>query len=390
MKSVPLADVLDSSKSGFASGKRDAEGVIQLRMNNVTSEGALDLSKLTRIPATRKQIEAATLQRGDVLFNCTNSPELVGKSCYFPGSDEPFVFSNHFVRLRAKPSDLDSQYLARWLASVRLAGHFEHGCVRWVNQATFRKEDLLALKIPLPPLPEQKRIAKILDAADALRAKRRESLAQLDALLQSTFLEMFGDPVENPKGLEMRPMGEVCDVRDGTHDSPKYQDSGFPLLTSKNFRNGQIDYDGAALISEEDFRQINRRSKVDVGDLVMPMIGTIGNPVLVTDEPRFAIKNVALIKFLPNSPDNYYVRTLLTSHYFDHITSKSNRGGTQKFVALKDLRSLPLPIPPAPAQQKFRATVCSIEQHAELNRTHATHLDTLFASLQQRAFAGQL
>lgn len=133
---------------------------------------------------------------------------------------------------------------------------------------------------PPPPLAEQKRIAGILDAADALRAKRRESLDQLDTLLQATFLDMFGDPVTNPMGWEVESLGNICDVRDGAHDSPKYVKEGHPLLTSKNFKDGAIDYEGANLITDKDFHQVNKRSKVDVGDLVMPMIGTIGNPVL--------------------------------------------------------------------------------------------------------------
>ena len=85
---------------------------------------------------------------------------------------------------------------------------FTHGCVRWVNQATFRTDDLFRLQIPLPPLAEQKRIAGVLDAADDLRAKRREALAQLDTLLQSTFLDMFGDPVTNPMGWPIARSGE--------------------------------------------------------------------------------------------------------------------------------------------------------------------------------------
>ncbi len=246
------------------------------------------------------------------------------------------------------------------------------------------------VQIPLPPLEEQKRIAGILDAADILRAKRREALAKLDDLLQSTFLDLFGDPVTNPKGWEVESLGNICDVRDGTHDSPKYVDEGYPLLTSKNFKNGEIDYEGANLITEEDFQKINKRSKVDLGDLVMPMIGTIGNPVLVQHEPDFAIKNVALIKFSETSPNNKFVRALLCSHYFDHITSKANRGGTQKFVALKDLRGMPIPLPPLDLQQRFAEIVSSVEEQKAKMRKHLLQLDDLFASLQQRAFRGDL
>ena len=91
-------------------------------------------------------------------------------------------------------------------------------------------------------------------------------------------------------------LGEVCDVRDGTHDSPKYFSKGFPLMTSKNFSKGFEDFSDVKFISKSDFDEINKRSKVDVGDIVMPMIGTIGSPVIIRSKRPFAIKNVALIK----------------------------------------------------------------------------------------------
>ena len=258
------------------------------------------------------------------------------------------------------------------------------------SQPQIIRANIVKVDVFLPPLAEQVRIAGILDAADALRAKRREALAQLDTLLQSTFLDMFGDPVTNPMGWEERLLGEICDVRDGTHDSPRYVESGHPLLTSKNFKDGEIDFEAANLISDEDFTQINKRSKVGVGDLVMPMIGTIGNPVLVEHEPHFAIKNVALIKFAKGSPDNRFIRALLCSHYFDHITLKANRGGTQKFVALKDLRGMPIPLPRADLQHRFAAIVESVERQKARMRAHLAELDALFASLQSRAFSGTL
>jgi len=134
-----------------------------------------------------------------------------------------------------------------------------------------------------------------LDKADELRRKRQRALVCLNQLGQAIFIEMFGDLLVSKE--EAVALGEVCDVRDGTHDSPMYVDVGFSLMTSKNFSRGRIDYSGAKLISEADFIDINKRSKVDRGDIIMPMIGTIGGPVVVDFDPDFAIKNVALIKF---------------------------------------------------------------------------------------------
>ena len=322
-----------------------------------------------------------------LVLNAAHSASHVASKTFFAANAVVgAIATGEWLVVRWDKSKVDERYGNHWINSTDTRFKLR----QLINGIHLYPRDVGGLEIPLPPLPEQKRIAGILDAADALRAKRREALAQLDTLLQSTFLDMFGDPVTNPNGWEEKVLGEICDVRDGTHDSPRYVESGHPLLTSKNFKDGEIDLEASNLISDEDFTQINKRSKVDVGDLVMPMIGTIGNPVLVEHEPHFAIKNVALIKFAKGSPDNRFIRALLCSHYFDHITLKANRGGTQKFVALKDLRGMPIPIPRADLQRRFATVVESVERQKARIRAHLAELDALFASLQSRAFNGTL
>ena len=175
---------------------------------------------------------------------------------------------------------------------------------------------------------------------------------------QSRFIELFGDPVINPLGWPKRSLGTVCDVRDGTHDSPEYYETGYPLVTSKNVTGGHIDLTTCSFISEDAYNQINARSKVDKGDIIMPMIGTVGNPVIVDVEPTFAIKNVALIKFPTQSlVKNIYIRALLQSDYFDRAVISKVRGGTQKFIALGDIRRLEILIPDSDTQEQFSAFV---------------------------------
>ncbi len=143
-------------------------------------------------------------------------------------------------------------------------------------------------------------------------------------------------------------------------------------------------------ISEADYVQINKRSKVDRGDIILPMIGTIGSPVLVDHDPDYAIKNVALIKFIEGSPAAAYLHHLLSGHYFDHIVSRKNRGGTQKFVSLGDLRAFPLPLPPRQEQDEFVCRMEEIGRIRSLNSVATSRLDDLFTSLQSHAFRGEL
>lgn len=257
--------------------------------------------------------------------------------------------------------------------------------------ATFKeisKRIVEDIYVPLPPLEIQRKIAKTLDTVSEILAMRKQQLAELDNLIKSIFYDMFGDPVTNEKGWSIHKLGEVCDVRDGTHDSPNYVESGYPLVTSKNVRNGEISLDDVSYISYEDYCEINKRSKVDKGDIIMPMIGTIGNPAIVKhDAPSFAIKNVALIKFpIPSRIGNLYLKELLTLDFFTIITQKRSRGGTQKFIALGDIRNLEIPVPPINIQSGFENKVTIIESVKEKVTLALDEIQYLFDSIMSRYF----
>lgn len=162
---VTLKEVVAEAQSGFASGDRDEHGVLQLRMNNVTSYGRLDWSQTLRVPATEAIIDRYSLVPGDVMFNNTNSTELVGKSALFCGYRESVVFSNHFTRMRVKRSLLDARFLADWLLHMWNRHVFQDICNRWIGQSAVKSERLLALSIPLPSLREQVEVVGRLEAA---------------------------------------------------------------------------------------------------------------------------------------------------------------------------------------------------------------------------------
>ena len=156
--------------------------------------------------------------------------------------------------------------------------------------------------------------------------------------------------------------GEILDVRDGTHDTPKYiEEPVHPLVTSKNLKNGVIDLSNVKYISQDSFLEINKRSKVDIGDVLFAMIGTIGNPVVITKEPNYSIKNVGLFKNIHNVIDSK-----LLGYFLDSITFYSQlerrqflKGTTQKFIPLGHLRKLEIPLASLPEQ---RAIVAKIEE----------------------------
>ena len=166
-------------------------------------------------------------------------------------------------------------------------------------------------------------------------------------------------PFEIPRGWEWERMQQVIDVRDGTHDTPNYRKKGYPLITSKNISDGEINFDNVKYISEDDYKKINERSNVEKNDILFAMIGTIGNPVIVKTNKKFSIKNVALFK-------TSYSRLILSKYikYFLEIEqnrmNNSSSGGVQKFVSLTSLRNYLLPIPPLEEQKRIVNKVDSI------------------------------
>ena len=169
---------------------------------------------------------------------------------------------------------------------------------------------------------------------------------------------------------EERNLGEWSDVRDGTHASPKYIKQGHPMVTSKNLTDSGLDMSDVSYLTDEDFNEINQRSKVDIGDILFGMIGTIGKPVIV-DRDDFAIKNVALIKE-KTSPEiiNTWLIQYLKSPSFERFIQKENAGGTQKFIALGLIRDMKLMTP-------------SVQEQARIGEL-LNHLDNLIVANQRK------
>ena len=185
-------------------------------------------------------------------------------------------------------------------------------------------------------------------------------------------------------------LGDECDVRDGTHDSPKYVEKGFPLVTSKNLMDGEIDLENVSFISVEDYEKINQRSKVNVGDIIFGMIGTIGNPVLLKSN-QFAIKNVALFKEKISSRiKNIYLIQYLNSNSFIKVTNYLHAGNTQKFVSLGALRGLEFQIPSLIEQTKIATFLSAVDEKiAQLSRKHEL-LQQYKQGMMQQLFSQKL
>ena len=397
-ETLPLGDLLVEAKPGFACGEDPSDGVFQFRMNNVTTEGQLDLSRKRRVPKNTRNLESYLVKPGDVLFNATNSPELVGKSAFFAGDEEPSVFSNHFLRLRPSAEKVDGRFLARWLALQFQRRVFQGMCRQWVNQATVGRESLLALRVPVPPLAEQLRIAAILDQADAMRAKRRATLAQLDILTQAIFLDLFGDPTTNPRGWpDSKTLGEIADIVSGVtkgRDPRGNPVREVPYMAVVNVQDRALDLSVVKTIeATED--EVDRYRLLP-NDLLLTEGGDpdkLGRGTLWNSELPECIHQNHIFRVRITSPDvhplflNWLVGSQRGKRYF--LRSAKQTTGIAS-INMTQLRSFPMLFPPFALQLEFARRIAVAENLKDTYRTSLAKLETLFAALQQRAFDGEL
>ena len=380
MKTAALKEVAPARAARLSFSPKDV--VWQLNLDQVESQSGRILSKVTGL-ASAAGSSTQAFDTGNVLYSKFR-PYLNKVVC----PDSPGIATTELVPLRPDPKKLDRQYLTFYLRSPEF--------VTWVsNEVAGAKMPRVAMKvfwdheIPLPPLAEQKRIAAILDAADALRAKRREALAQLDALLQSTFLTLFGDPVTNPMGWQRKKFSQIGSLDRGVskhrpRNAPELLGGTYPLVQTGEVANCDTfirDYKNT--YSEVGLKQ----SKLwPAGTLCITIAANIAKTGILAFEACFPDSVVGFRAVDPATV--YFAKTWLS--FLQKMLEETAPESAQKNINVEILRNLEVPLPPLPLQQKFAAIVESIERQKAAQRAHLAELDALFAALQHRAFRGEL
>ena len=322
-------------------------GVPFINAGHLTDFG-IDYQTLNFIPRERFDLLGnGKIRKNDILFCLRGS---LGKFACVGELSEGAIASS-LVIVRPCKSVLKSYVLAYFQSDLcaEMISKFKNGAA----QPNLSAGNLKEFKIPLPALPEQQRIVAILDEAfegiATAKANADKNLKNARQLFESHLNSVFS---QRGEGWVEKKLADVYDIRDGTHDSPKYCSTGYPLVTSKNLKREGLSFDNVKLISENDYKKINKRSFVQKGDVLLAMIGTIGNPTLVTIEPNFAIKNVALFK-IPDGQNGSFLKHYLNSERVVSKMMNEAKGTTQKFVGLGYLREFPINIPTLSIQLKL-------------------------------------
>ena len=245
------------------------------------------------------------------------------------------------------------------------------------------KNDLLKINMPVPPIDIQERIVSELDKLNELIEAKHSQLKDLDALAQSLFYETFGDPIDNPKGWEMKQLYEECiDIVDGDHLAPPKSNDGIPFITISNIDKSRncIDFTDSFFVPQNYFEGLKENRKPRKGDVLYTVTGSYGITVLIKDKIRFCFqRHIGLIR--PKETLNsvflmYWGRTSSIKHHADSVAT----GIAQKTVSLKALRTFPLFLPPLALQQQFAERIEAIEAQKKRVEASIADLETLLAS----------
>jgi type I restriction enzyme S subunit len=372
-------------------------------MNNVTTSGRFDWSEFVRVPADPETISEYRLQPGDVLFNNTNSTELVGKTALFLGHDEPVVFSNHFTRLRSNPDVLAPGFLAYWLQSQWQEDVFANICNRWVGQSAVQRDKLLALELPLPSLPEQERIVSILQqqlaAVERARAAAEARLEAARALGAAYLRRVFAGA--DARGWAVTALGDVGEIVSGVtlgRVPTSVNTREVPYLRVANVKDGFLDLTEVYRIrvTETEFA----RWRLEPGDLLLTEGGDrdkLGRGTIWKGEiPDCVHQNhIFRVRFdrarvLPEFASAQVGSAYGKAYFLAH--AKQTTGIAT--INQKVLRAFPLRLPALGDQlrivERLAAATSAASEAVAPSEAELSATQSLPASLLRRAFSGQV
>ena len=251
--------------------------------------------------------------------------------------------------------NVERDYLLYLVRSLRLGGGFSGSTIPHIYFKDYGKIEVL-----LPSLEAQKRIVSQLGLIEAQIEQAEAQITQLDQLVKSRFVEMFGDLDSD----DSRPLKDVCSIiTDGTHQPPKFVDEGIPFLFVSNIASDVVDYETNKFISAEDYEQLIRRTPIEIGDVLVSAVGSFGHPAIVRDGRPFCFqRHIAYLKPRHNLVDSDYLHAALLSDDAQRYMDRCAKGVAQRTVTLKSFKEMKIPVPSMCLQEEFAAFVSQVDK----------------------------
>ena len=329
------------------------------------------------------------LKPGDLIMSCSGT---MGKIAIVPENIKKGIINQALLKL-SPIKTISTKFLKLYIQSenfqISLRKYSGGAAIQNVASVAILKQ----IEIPLPSLSEQKRIVAILDKAFEAIAKAKANAEQNLKNAKELFESYLQGVFENGKWTEKK-LNEITEVKDGTHDSPKYIKEGIPFVTQKNIRKDGLSLTNTKFITDIDHEKFYKRSNVTFGDILISMIGANrGMPAIVDDKRIFSIKNVGLIKESKNINKYFLLYFLKSSLAMKYVMYMSN-GGAQEFVGLTALRSFPIPYPSIQQQEaivkKLDTLSSEIKKLETIYQQKIDDFEELKKSILQKAFNGEL
>lgn len=392
---APLGEVAKLNPTFRAKDVAPDELVDFLPMSAVDAELTTACAAEQR-PFSEVQKGYTNFADGDVLLAKITPCFENGKIAFARVNTEYGFGSTEFHVIRADRERLDGRYLVHFLRRDEIRVDGARNMTGSAGQRRVPKHYLESLSIPLPPISSQRRIAAILDQADALRAKRREALTQLDSLMQSIFVEMFGEPVINPKGWPTAALGtHVSKLGSGstpTGGDAAYKESGISLIRSLNVHDGEFTYKNLAFIDENQAAKLSNVVVVQ-GDVLLNITGaSVARVCSVPSDvlPARVNQHVMIVRPKPTLNSLYLERLLLNPQMKTRLLQIGGAGATREAITKAQAEELAIPMPPISIQDEFAIRLSKAKEMISCHKRALSELNTLFASLQHRAFRGDL
>jgi type I restriction enzyme S subunit len=390
MELVRLENICDIKSGGTPSrNEKDNYGglIPWAKISDIeASNGNLFTTEETITEKGLKAIHNRIFDKGTLLFAMYGS---VGKIAF----TQVKVSTNQAILgINIKDeSKLYDRYLYYWL--LRKKHEFLH-LANGVTQKNLSTTFVRNLEIPLPPIASQRRIADILDKADEIIRKRKEAIALTEQLQKSIFLDMFGDPVTNPKGWEIIKFSKVCErITVGVVVKPAsyYVNSGVPAIRSLNIKPGKIVLDDVVFFSKEDNDTKLSKTKLKARDLILVRSGQPGTAAVVPQD----LDGINAIDILIVTPIKKLIDPDFLCSFFNSSGGRSlvlseQRGQIQKHLNVGSLSKSFIPFPPLELQKDFSLKLTKIEKIKRKKIQSLQESENLFNSLLQRAFKGEL
>ena len=291
-----------------------------------------------------------------------------------------WFLNQHIFKVVFDKTDIDKLFLKYAVASKL------EEMVGQVHGATMKhivKKDFDNTRIPVPPKSTQLAIVSELDKINEIIDLKKTQLKDLDLLAQSIFYDMFGDPIENPKGWEVKKLGEVCTkISDGVHAKPEYTETGMPFISVVNINKRKLSFEDCKYVSIEAGNTINKRCKPQFDDILYTKVGaTYGIPALVDTTRDFCLYvSVCLIKPIRDIINSVFLCQMMGTPYIKFQADRSIKGIGVPDLHLNQIKDFNIILPPLSLQQSFAEKMQAIESQKSAIKQSLTEVETLLAS----------